>query len=125
MLEFQEKKQIRRLMYSKVTLVILLIILIFSLNSVWNVYKKYQITKINLDKTASTFAGLQDRKNVLLQEIDRLHSTDGQEEEIREKYGLVKPNEEVIIIVPSKEKTESLLNSKPKNFWQKIKAWLE
>jgi cell division protein FtsB len=120
MLEFQEKRKARKMMYSWVTILILFIIFAFLLNSVWKVYKKQKITQDNLQNTATDLDSLKEREKKLSTEIGWLKTEGGTESEIRDKYGLVKPGEEVIVIVDKKDDKNSATESIEKSFWQKI-----
>jgi cell division protein FtsB len=124
-LEFQEKRKVKRLIYSRLTLVILLIILVLMLRSVWGVYEKAQLTKENLNKTTNDLAGLKEREQILSAEIEQLKTNSGVEKEIREKYGLVKPGEEVIVIVNKNDDLISDSDLDDLSFWQKILKWLQ
>ena len=123
MLEFQEKRKIKRYLYSRVTLVILLIFIAFLLNAVWGVYKKQSLTRDNFLKISSNFNELQAREKMLTGEINKLKTEDGTEEEIREKYGLIKPGEEVIMMVDKSGSTSSDDTVSNVGFWQKVKDW--
>jgi cell division protein FtsB len=123
MLEFQEKRKIKNLLYSRFTLVILIILIVLLLNAVWGVYKKQNLTKDNLTKTAATFEGLQVREKMLSVEIERLKTESGTEAVIREKYGLVKPGEEVIVVVNKDGDIGSNTASSTVGFWQGILDW--
>lgn len=123
-MEFQEKRKLKKYLYSKVVLVIFLAIIIWLLCSVWNVYKKQDMTRDNLAKTAASLEGLQAREKMLTGEIQKLKTDVGIEEEIREKYGLIKPGEEVIVIVDNDEGGNVVKNTTSTGFWQKIKDWL-
>lgn len=125
MLEFQEKRKIKRLVYSKITLVILLILIALMLKMVWEVYQKESLTRNNLEKTTNSLDSLQGRERLLSSGIDKLQTDSGIEQEIREKYGLVKPGEEVIIVVDSDDNTSLLPLSSETGFWQKVKDWLK
>ena len=125
MLEFQEKRKLRRLIYSKITLVLLILLILLILNGVWNIYKKQDITKDNLAKTASSLESLQARENMLSSQIERLKTPAGTEEEIREKYGLVKPGEEVIVVVDSSTTAADETSTTDTGFWQKIVNWFQ
>ena len=125
MLEFQEKRKIKRFFYSKVTLIFLIILIFLLLKMVWSVYEKQALTKDNLAKTAASFEGLQAREKMLSSSIDKLKTDSGIEQEIREKYGLVKPGEEVIVIVDGEDSTSSEPVSSEISFWQKVKDWLK
>jgi len=125
MLEFQEKRKIKRFFYSRVVLVCLFILILLLLKMVWSVYEKQALTKDNLAKTAASFEGLQAREKMLSSSIDKLKTDSGIEQEIREKYGLVKPGEEVIVIVDGEGSTSSEPVSSEISFWQKVKDWLK
>jgi cell division protein FtsB len=124
MIEFQEKRRLKKLLYSKVTIVVLLIIIVLTINAVRGVYEKHLTTKDNLAKTAASLEGLQARERMLSTEIERLKTTDGAEIEIREKYGLVKPGEEVLVVVDSDSDDKVNQASNPISFWQKVLDWL-
>jgi len=125
MLEFQEKRKIKRFFYSRVVLVCLLILVLLLLKMVWSVYEKQALTKDNLAKTATSFERLQEREKMLSSSIDKLKTDNGIEQEIREKYGLVKPGEEVIVVVDGEDGTSSGSVSSEISFWQKVKDWLK
>ena len=125
MIEFQEKRKIRKLLYSRATLFVLIIIIALLLTEVWDVYQKQSLTRDNLAKTAAVYDGLQAREKMLSSEIERLKTDDGVEVEIRDKYGLVKPGEEVLVIVDKDEGSKSDSPSSPVSFWQKIIGWFK
>lgn len=107
-------------------MIALFILLVFIANAVWGIYKKQRLSKENLSQTAAVYAGLRSRGENLELEIKKLKTESGQEEEIRERYGLVKPGEEVIVIVGDdigQKETDS--SSDGLNFWQKILNWLK
>ncbi len=120
MLEFQEKRRIKRFIYSKVTLVLLIVLVIFILNAVWKVYKKQDYTRDNLVKAAASLTSLKAREKMLSSEIERLKTENGIEEEIRAKYGLVKPGEEVIIVVDKDDNFTSSSEAPKASFWEKF-----
>lgn len=122
MLKFQEKKKFRKIINSKIIIFILIVINVFLFNAVFNIYRKKIITKNNLLKTVSTFNNLDKREQLLLSEIERLKTDFGVEEEIRDRYGMVKDNENLITIVDTRK---SNLNQKDKNkgFWQFFLDW--
>jgi len=124
MLKFQEKRKIRGIFYSKIIVFVLLIINVFLLNAVFNVYRKREITKENLLKTATVFSDLESRETMLSSEIERLKTDHGIEEEIRDRYGMVKDNEEVITIINDRNK-DPVLNNSSASFWGKILGWFK
>jgi cell division protein FtsB len=120
MFEFQEKRRVKRFIYSKITLVILVILVVLLLNAVWKVYQKQDYTKDNLAKAAASLNSLQAREKMLSSEIERLKTADGIEGEIRAKYGLVKPGEEVIIVVDKDDDFTSSQGASKASFWEEF-----
>ena len=113
-------------MYSWITVFILFVIFIFLANGVWNVYKKQRITKDNLDSVTTDLEKLKKRESKLSTEINWLKTEGGTESEIRDKYGLVKPGEEVIVIVDKKDDDKNNATElTEKSFWQKIMDMLK
>ena len=124
MLEFQEKKKLKRFIYSRLTVSLLLIVLFFLLKGVWNVYGKQQITRENYEETRVKLEALRARETKLSKDIEKLKTDEGVEQEIRDRYGLVKPGEEIIVIVDkSRENREDRLIYPEESFWQKIINW--
>ena len=120
MLEFQEKKNFRRILYCKPTLIIFVILILFFLVSVFDVYTKYNLAKNNASKTASSYEYLLKRERELSAEIEKLKTDSGVEVEIREKYGLIKPSEEVITVINGSEPGNNNKAENPGSFWQNI-----
>jgi cell division protein FtsB len=102
-----------------------LIVLFFLLKQVWDVYDKQRFTRENLDRVSGDLSDLQAREVRLQSEISRLKTEGGAEAEIRERYGLAKPNEEVISIVGDDTRREEELILPEVSWWQKFKIWLE
>jgi cell division protein FtsB len=125
MLEFQEKIKLRKFLYSRITLIVLLAILFFLVRAVWSVYQKQEMTRENLTRTTANFNNLQARQEMLSTEIERLKTESGKEQEIREKYGLVRPGEEVMVVVDKNNDAGPDAGSTKISFWQKIKDWLK
>ena len=99
MLEFQEKKKLRNILYSKVTLIAIFVILVFVARATFSVYYKQKVSGENLSKAREEITELEKREKMLNSEIDRLKTDKGTEEEIRKKFMVGKAGEEVIVIV--------------------------
>lgn len=122
MLEFQEKKKLRNILYSKITLLFLIFILIFIVRATINVYHKQRISERNLIKTKKEVTKLENIEKKLNSEIERLKTEKGTEEEIRKKFMVGRVGEEVIVIVDD-SKIDNNLNSKnvsEKSFFSKL-----
>lgn len=120
MLEFQEKLEFKKKLYSKVTLLILIVATCFVLVRLFVFYKKQDLARENLSKTASVLESLRARESSLSAEIEKMNTQAGLEEEIREKYGLIKPNEEVIMVVDNNDNEEKPSTTPTPSIWQKL-----
>ena len=78
----------------------------------------------NLSKTAASLEGLQARDKMLSAEIERLKTETGVEQEIREKFNLVKEGEEVIVVVDKDTEADSSSGVTEISFWQRVLDWL-
>lgn len=99
MLEFQERRKLKGFIYSRLILVILLALLFFLIKEIWSVYQKERFTRENLSRAQADLESLEERQAKLLSEISRLKTDAGAEREIRERFGLSRPGEEVYVIV--------------------------
>lgn len=122
MLEFQEKKKLRDILYSKITLVAIFIVLILIARANLNIYYKQKVSEKNLTKAKEELAGLKKREEMLSFEINRLKTDKGAEEEIRKKFMVGKIGEQVIIIVSDDKSNKNSVdgNSDKKNIWSKF-----
>lgn len=118
MRKFEAQKQIKNRMYSRTTLVVLLFIIIFTARGVFNLYLRNQESVKALQDTKMKVKELTERKDQLSNEITKLNEDDGVEQEIREKFNVIKPGENVVLIVPDEAATTTV--EKPsifKRFW--------
>lgn len=121
MREFQEKKRFRRYLYSKGAVAMLLVLVIFFGRASWGVYKKEQESAANAAQAQVSLKRLEDRQKILTHELNRLKTDEGIEEEIRSKFGVSKPGEQVIIIVDDRKSTTTEPEPEP-TWWEKIKG---
>ena len=103
MLHFREKRLFRRVIASKITLVVLLTLALLLSNSVWGVWGKMRETAELRAREEERLAELEARAAALKAEIDRLTTERGIEAEIRSKFDLAKSGESVLVITDSKE----------------------
>ena len=85
-----------------------------------SIVRKEEIARSAVTATKAELDTLQSRKEVLEGNIAELNTPRGEEATYRETYGVAKPGEGVIIVVPAKEST-----STPElSWWEKVKNWL-
>lgn len=119
MLDIQQKRRFRNIIYHRVTLIILFIIVVLVLHSTWRVYLKKE-ESVKLKETSSARLSELESRNVELDaKISKLNTTSGIEEEIRTKYSVAKDNENMVIIVREEESTTTGLTAK-RGFWSRV-----
>ncbi len=116
MLEFQAKKRVRRIFFSKGAVALLILVVLLMARATWNVFKKEQASAANAAEAARELSKMQSRENVLTSEISRLSTDEGVEEEIRSKYSVIKPGENMIVIVDP-QATSTPPAAAPQSLW--------
>ena len=120
MLPFQERKKFRKILYSKATLVVLLVMVVFVARGAWQIHEKAVIARAERDEAARALAELQNRTTELQASLGRLRSGQGIEEELRQKFTVAKPGEEVVVVVDESAKKSENGTSQSKSFWESI-----
>ena len=119
MLDFQQKRKARRLMYHRVTLILLAILVLFAIHSTWIVYQKKRTSQEMKDVSLRNVEELRLRDEELKLRIERLQTPPGIEEEIRSKFTVAKGGESMVIIVDDQSQNMSTTSQKT-GFWQKV-----
>lgn len=94
---------------SDIFAVILIVVSVFLLRSVWDVYKKSVVARISMDEARSDLEALQLKKTGLEREINSLSTERGIEEELRRRFQVVKPGEQVLVIVDKNDNKKAPL----------------
>lgn len=123
MLDFYEKRRFRRLLYSKVTLIILALLVVWLFFVVLSMYQKERDTRLRRVEQREVLNELEAREESLREEIERLSTERGIEEEVRSKFEVGKEGEEVIIIVDNPDAEDTSKKETKKSFWQKVFSW--
>ena len=122
MLDIQQKRKVRAVMYNRVTLGFLFVLVLLALHSTWRVYNKKMASEQMKNITMEQVKGLRDRNSDLEAKIDELATVSGIEQEIRSKFSVAKDNERMVVVVPS---TDSEATSTPRSigFWESLKNY--
>ncbi|MES2994744.1 MAG: hypothetical protein V4681_01775 [Patescibacteria group bacterium] len=75
---------------------------------VFGIARKEEIARKAVAETKAELAALKDREAVLSANMAELSTDRGQEATLRQTYGVAKPGEEVIIVVPPEEEVEKV-----------------
>jgi cell division protein FtsB len=124
MVDFQQKKNIRKVMYSRITIFIFFIIVIFLVREVYDIYKKERMSAKSVASVEENYNDLKNRQNMLKSEIERLNTDKGIEEEIRSKFSVAKPGETVVVVIDNSSSTSTDSESVEKGFWNRIFGWM-
>lgn len=119
MSHFLKKKKAQRIVYSKPTILILVIILFLVSRGVWGVYQKNRESALNLQNSSDELSLITEKEQILTNEIEKINTEKGREEEIRSKFNVGKEGESVIVIF-EKEKEATSTEAENKGFW----GWL-
>lgn len=87
---------------------------------IWGIARKEEIARRTVRDTRAEVAILRTRQGVLEENMKELSTERGKEATLRQTYGVAKPGEEVIIVVPSKEATTTVQVS----WWKKTLNWM-
>ncbi len=118
--EFQQKKKIRKILYSPLVLIILALVLVVLIRGVWNVYNKERLSSENLEQEQAELAKLEERERSLASSFDYLKTDQGIESEIRTKFRAVKEGEKVSVIIDDKTPTSSATTTQKHGFWYNL-----
>ena len=99
MRQFADKRKIRKILYSPLSIIVLVALVFFLARAVWGVYLKNNISRQVREAAVRQINELEARKAELEEKLRELESPEGLEAEIRDKLPVAKPGEEVIIIV--------------------------
>lgn len=124
MREFQDKRRQRRMVYSLPVRLGLTLVIIALAGSIFRLYEKERQVGLERVTLFEEVERLRVRQRELAAEVEKLATERGLEEEIREKFNVVKPGEKVISLVANETPTSSP-PLPPTPWWQKVLGWLE
>jgi cell division protein FtsB len=116
----QHKNRWRRFVYSRATIIILAILVVLMAHGVWDVYQKERLSATDSAEAAANLKILQDRQAVLSGDISKLSTPEGTEEEIRSKYSVAKPGENMVIMTNPGATSTASTPTTTESWWQKI-----
>jgi cell division protein FtsB len=120
MFDFQQKRKIRKVIYSKMFFVVLLILIAILAKATYEIYKKESLSSESLNETQKELGDLKSRQSMLNSEISKLNTDSGIEEEIRSKFDVAKPGETVVVVVGANTSSSENDTSSNAGFWQTI-----
>lgn len=89
-------------------------------HGVWNAYERYSRSEVAVAYLESEKERLIDREVRLSRSIDALSTQEGVEREIRSMYGMVRPGEELIIVVADRSSSSGEEVVKKEGWWDRF-----
>ncbi len=120
MREFQERRKLRKIIFSRFTFVLLAIILVFLAYSTVKIYLRSRQAKDVNEMVKKEVEDLKNRKSELEATVKRLQTEAGIEEEIRNKFPVQKQGEKMVMIVEGETKSDNLTANSSLGFFQKV-----
>ncbi len=124
LLEFQEQRRIRKLFHSRYVLVILIILALLVARAVWGIYVKYERSRAITEKAQTDLVALEDRQKMLALSIESLNTDEGKERELRDRFGVIKEGETLVVLVGDGS-DEKPLKRDEKSWWQKFLDYIK
>lgn len=125
MREFQERRAIRKIIFSRPALLVLLIIAGYLLYSNVKIYLRSRDAAAANQLAKQEIKNLEARKAELETLVGRLQTRAGAEEEIRSKFPVQKSGERVVLIAGENEPGKAAQSASPLEFFPKIRQFIE
>jgi cell division protein FtsB len=109
-------------MYSPLTFIVLGVLILIAGYNVWDMYQKSQRTEEALRKTREAYDVLLARQRFLDERLNELDTEAGVEAEIRDRFGVAKPGEEVIVVLSDEE--QDAPSTEEESLWGRFREWL-
>ena len=119
MREFQEKRKLKKFLHSRYAIGFLVLIALLMSQAVLGVHKKYEKSKDMALRAKSDLAALAVQENELRDALKDLETPEGREREVRDRFGLVKENERLIILVDNTTAAEEVVPAH-RGLWERF-----
>ena len=106
--EFRQKRDFNRKFFSPFSLAVVSIIAVVLIISTFKIYMKSRSVSQKNEKMAQEIADAEKRKTVLGEEIAKIGTESGLEEEISDKFSVKKPGEEVLTIMDKRPEDDKI-----------------
>lgn len=94
---------------------LLALLVLWLLVMVYGIYRKEEVARRAVEETNAQLESLRVREAALSKDLAELATERGREATVRETYGVARPGEEVIIVVP----TEAATSTPPLPWWRR------
>ncbi len=125
MLPFQGRKKFRKILYSKATILVLLVVLVFVARGAWKIHEKATIARAERDQAARALAEVDGREAELQASLAVRRTDQGIEDEIRQKFTVARPWEEVVVVVDESAKKGKNGEVAEMGFWVRFLGFFQ
>ena len=125
MRNFQKEGRFRHITQSKTFLIFLGLVILFFIFSIYNFMGKMEETAKNKKIVEDKIAELEKSKEKFNADITNLKTENGVEESIRDKFGLAKDGENMILITDDKNKPAETPKTDSGGFFTFLKSWFK
>jgi cell division protein FtsB len=115
--KIKKRRQQRGTLREYVTVAILALLIVWFSYLVFGIARKEEIARNTVAGSKAQLESLTTRKDTLQGNINDLGTERGQEASLRQDFGVARPGEDVIIVVPQKE----VLQPPALSWWQRTK----
>lgn len=115
----QRKKSGRRV-FSRIIVIALVGLLVVLIRPTWKIFEKSRESEKNLRQAETELAELESRKRKLADGIAYLKTDYGRDQEIRDKFGVVREGETMVVIVRNENEIRPTENAPEPAFFKKI-----
>lgn len=120
MREFQQRRRIKKSLHSRYAILFLAVITFFLIQGVWGVYIKHEKSKVFVEKARADLETLENREKSLVKSISALNTEEGKEREFRDRFGVIKEGENMVILVSDTEQTKPSANVLNDSWWDRF-----
>lgn len=120
MREFQDRRKAKKFLHSRYAIAFLIIIAALVSRGVWGIYVKYEKSSALAEKSRMDLTVLQERQEALSKSISALNTEEGREKELRDRFGVVKPGEKMVILVDNVPVAKASVNAVNDSWWSKF-----
>ncbi len=120
MREFQERRRFKKLLHSRYAIAFLVILLLIFVRAVWGIYVKYEKSRDIAERVKSDLVTIEVRQKSLASAVAALKTDEGKERELRDRLGLVKEGERLVVLVDDVPKAETGINDINDSWWRKF-----
>lgn len=116
----RDKQKAKRRLYSRTSRVVLFIVLVIFVRATWNIYVKQAESADNVAKAERERDALMAKQAELSAKVQDLETGEGQDQAIREKFGVAKEGETMVVLTASKDQVATTTPAVKRSWWQRL-----